>query len=152
MHSVLTRSRRWPAATLAVAFLAYAAGKAIFAVQGRLGLPGGPAVSAEEARFAGSDVALAQWQLAAMGLLGAALVLLTMPSIGRRLPRPVILVVLAGLLLGVGSAAAVMIADGLFGLLGAGWQWYHGLVGFGLLALLVLAAQPYLKMPGRVDR
>ncbi|MGP3929269.1 hypothetical protein [Nonomuraea sp. KM88] len=38
------RPRRWPAYAVAGLFLGYAAGKAAFATQARLGFPGGPPV------------------------------------------------------------------------------------------------------------
>ncbi|KOX23487.1 hypothetical protein ADK67_20685 [Saccharothrix sp. NRRL B-16348] len=42
------RRRRRPAYALTIVFLAYAVGKAVFAAQSRLGIPGGPLVSAAD--------------------------------------------------------------------------------------------------------
>ncbi|MCX4546313.1 hypothetical protein [Streptomyces sp. NBC_01565] len=42
------RQVRWPAYAMAVLFLGYGIGKAVFAAQGKLGFPGGPVVPAGE--------------------------------------------------------------------------------------------------------
>lgn len=127
--------RRWPAVALVVILLAYAAAKAVFASQGRLGLPTGPVVppAAHDAYFL--DPALAQWCAAGTGVLAAGLVLATTTRLVHRVPRPLLLTASAVLLLGVGAGAVVMIIDG-FGGPGPGWSWYHGVLGTVSLALL----------------
>lgn len=135
-------ARRWPACALAVLFLGYAAGKAAFAVRGRLGFPGGPPVSAAETAGYFLDPATAQWFAAASGLVGACLVLLTVAPLGRRLPRTLMLLVLAGVLVTIGYGAGVMVVDGFVGV-GVGWRWYHGVLGIVLLALVAETVRSY---------
>ncbi|MGK5520082.1 hypothetical protein ACSNN9_12070 [Micromonospora sp. URMC 107] len=80
-------ARRWPAYAVAVLFLAYAVGKAAFALDSRLGFPGGPVVpAAEHDRYARDvmGVATAQWSAAASGVAGACLALATVTAPGRR--------------------------------------------------------------------
>jgi hypothetical protein len=136
------RSRRWPAYAMTVLLLGYAAGKAAFAMQSRLGFPGGPAVPAAEAARYFMDPATAQWSAAATGVLGAGLALATVTPLGRRVPRTVMLLVLAGMLLAVGGGAAIMVLDGFLGL-GIGWQWYHGILGIVVIGLLLAMARSY---------
>lgn len=134
------RPRRWPACALAVLFLGYALGKAVFAVQGRLGFPGGPPVSAAETEGYFLDPAPAQWLAAASGVLGACLVLATV--LGDRVPRTPLLFVLAVVLLAVGYGTGVMIVDGFVGV-GVGWRWYHGVLGVVVLLLFLETVRSY---------
>lgn len=152
MYFESDRPVRWPASAMAVVFLGYAAGKAAFAAQGRLGFPGGPVVPAvEHERYAREvmDVATAQWSAAMVGLLGAVLVMATVTSAGRRVPRVLMLLLLAGALLGVGAGAAVMAVDGFVGL-GVGWRWYHGILGIVVVGLLVATIRSYAEATRRV--
>lgn len=138
---------RWPAYTMAALFLGYALGKAVRAAQGRLGFPGGPEPSASEHEWYAAnvmDVATAQWWAAATGLAAAALVLATVTAPGRRIARPLMLVLLAVALLGIGSGAVMIAAGGFFGI-GADWYWYHGLAGIAVTALLAATARSYAK-------
>ncbi|MFI7672299.1 hypothetical protein [Actinophytocola sp. NPDC049390] len=139
---LLARPRRWPACVLAVLFLGYAVGKAVFAAQGRLGFPGGPPVSAAETGDYFLDPAPAQWFAAASGVVGACLVLLTVAPLGRRVPRTLMLLVLTVLLATIGYGAGVMIVDGFVGV-GVGWRWYHGVLGVVVLALFAEATRSY---------
>ncbi|MFI6814248.1 hypothetical protein ACIBG7_17675 [Nonomuraea sp. NPDC050328] len=142
-------ARPWPAWLLALLFLGYAAGKAVFAVQGRLGFPGGPPVSAEEAAAYFLEPGPAQGLAALSGLLGACVVLATVTPPGRRIPRRVLLAALGVLALATGGGAGIMILDGFLGL-GVGWRWYHGLLGVVVLALLVETVRRYVrKVPVR---
>ncbi|MFG2166265.1 hypothetical protein [Micromonospora chersina] len=134
--------RRWPAHVMAVLFLGYAAGKAAFALQSRLGFPGGPPVSAEEAERYFLDPATAQWCAAATGVLGAGLALATVTPLGRRLPRALMLLALAGMLLAVGGGAGILILDGFVGT-GIGWRWYHGILGIVVIGLLLAMIRSY---------
>jgi hypothetical protein len=146
------RPRRWPAYALAVLLLGYAAGKAAFAAQGRLGFPGGPPVSAaEHERYARTvmDVATTQWLAAATGLLGALLVIATVTRLGRRVPPLAMLLLLAGLLIGMGAGAATLIVDG-FGGPGPGWSWHYGVVGVVLLGLLIATIHSHVRATRRV--
>lgn len=153
--TTITRSRaerRWPAWALAVLLLGYAAGKAVFAAQARLGFPGGPPVSAEQhERYAREvmNVATVQWLAVATGLLGALLVIATVTRAGRRLPRLPMLSVLAAVLVGAGAGAVTMIVDG-FGGPGPGWTWYYGAVGVAFLGLLVATIHSYVRATRRV--
>jgi hypothetical protein len=146
------RPRRWPAYVLAVLLVGYAAGKAVFAAQAKLGFPGGPPVSAaEHQRYAREvmDVATAQWLAVATGLLGALLVIATVTRVGRRVPRVPMLVALAGVLVSVGAGAGTMVLDGFIGL-GVGWSWYHGIVGIVVIGLLVATIHSYVMTIRRV--
>ncbi|MFG1942193.1 hypothetical protein [Nonomuraea sp. NPDC048826] len=141
------RQARSPAWATAVLFLGYAAGKAVYAAQGRLGFPGGPAVSAaEHERYAREmlDVAATQWLAAANGLLGAVLMLATVTSVGRRLPRTPMLAVLGLAFLGLGAGAAIMVVDGFVGI-GVGWRWYHGVLGIVAVVLLAATIRSYAR-------
>jgi hypothetical protein len=142
MRNVVRRPRRWPACALAVLFLGYAVGKGAYAVQGRLGFPGGPPVSAAETEAYFLDPAPAQWFAAASGVVGACLVLLTVAPIGPRVPRTLVLLVLAGVLVAVGYGAGVLIVDGFAGV-GVGWRWYHGVLGLVVLGLFVETVRSY---------
>lgn len=137
---------------MAVLFLGYAAGKAAFALQARLGFPGGPAVSAaEHERYAREfmDVATAQWIASASGVLGACIAIATVTALGRRAPRTLMLLVLVGMLLSVGAGAVIMIVDGFIGI-GVGWQWYHGVLGVVLIGLLLEMIRSYMAATRRV--
>lgn len=141
--------RRWPAYTLAVSFLGYAAGKAAFALQARLGFPGGPPVSAAETQGYFMDAAAAQWLAAASGVVGAGVALATVTPLGRKVPRTVMLGVLAGMLLAVGGGAMIMIVDGFVGI-GVGWTWYHGVLGLAVIGLSVEMSRSYAMATRRV--
>lgn len=146
------RQLRWPAYAMAVMFFGYAAGKAAFAAQGRLGFPGGPVVPAGEyERYARDvmDVSVAQWLACATGLLGAVLVVATVTSVGRRVPRVLMLLVLAGMLVAVGAGAAIVVVDGFVGL-GVGWHWYHGVIGILVMGLLLATIISYVGATRRV--
>jgi hypothetical protein len=143
------RRRSWPAYTLAVLFLGYAAGKAAFALQSRLGFPGGPPVPAAETEGYFMDAATAQWLAAATGVLGACVAIATVTALGRRLPRTLMLLVLAGMLLGVGGGAGIMIVDGFIGI-GVGWRWHHGVLGILVIGLSLEMTRSYLGATRRV--
>ncbi|WP_202872390.1 hypothetical protein [Kribbella soli] len=134
--------RKWPAYGVAVLMLGYAVGKAAFAVQGRLGFPTGPVVSAAEQERYFLNPSLAQSFAAVSGIVGAMLALATIGAFGRRVPRRLMLVALAVLVVGVGAGSVVMVLDGFVGL-GIGWQWYHGVVGLITFVLLVAMARGY---------
>ncbi|WP_106398102.1 hypothetical protein [Actinocorallia populi] len=136
------RERRWPAYALAVLFLGYAVGKAAFALQARLGFPGGPPVSAAESENYFLDAAAAQWLACASGVLGACVVLAAVTAAGRRVPRTLMLLVLAGMLAAVGGGAGIMVVDGFVGI-GVGWRWYHGILGLLVIGLLLETVRSY---------
>jgi hypothetical protein len=136
---------------LAALFLAYGLGKAVFAAQGKLGFPGGPVVPAEDyVTYARDmmDVPTAQWLAASNGLLGALLFLTTVTSLAHRIPRLLLLPVLALASIGIAAGMAILIADGFIGL-GVGWRWYHGVLGLAVLSLQALAIRSYLRTPRR---
>ncbi|GAA3560221.1 hypothetical protein GCM10022419_046060 [Nonomuraea rosea] len=143
------RPRRWPAYAVAVLFLGYAAGKAAFALQARLGFPGGPPVSAAEAGSYFMDAATAQWLATASGVLGAGVAIATVTALGRRVPRTLMLFVLAGMLLAVGGGGGIMIVDGFVGM-GVGWQWYHGALGLLVIGLFLEMIRSYAAATRRV--
>lgn len=136
------RQRRWPAYAVAVLFLGYAVGKAAFALQARLGFPGGPAVPAAQTASYFLDPATAQWMASASGVLGACVAVATVTTLGRRVPRTLMLLALVGMLLAVGGGAGIMILDGFIGI-GVGWQWYHGLLGIVVIALFLEMTRSY---------
>ncbi|WP_189247895.1 hypothetical protein [Streptosporangium pseudovulgare] len=143
------RRRRWPAYAVAVLFLGYAAGKAAFALQARLGFPGGPPVSAAETGSYFMEAATAQWLATASGVLGACVALATVTALGHRVPRTLMLLVLAGMLLAVGGGAGIMIVDGFVGI-GVGWQWYHGVLGILVIGLFLEMTRSYAAATRRV--
>ncbi|MBB4959656.1 hypothetical protein [Micromonospora polyrhachis] len=136
------RPRRWPAYAVAVLFLGYAVGKAAFALQARLGFPGGPPVSAAETESYFLDAATAQWFATASGVLGACVAIATVTALGRRVPRKLMLLVLLGMLVAVGGGAGIMIVDGFVGM-GVGWQWHHGLLGILVIGLFLEMVRSY---------
>lgn len=146
----LNRQVRWPAYTMATLFLGYALGKAVFAVRGRLGFPGGPEPSADDyERYSQVvDVATAQWMAVVTGLAAAALVLATVTATGRWVSRPLMLLALVLALVGVGAGAVMIAAGGFFGV-GADWQWYQGLAGIAVTALLTVTTWSYAKATAR---
>ncbi|MGZ9935790.1 hypothetical protein ACXNSR_38605 [Streptomyces sp. NC-S4] len=85
----------WPAYLSAVDQLVYAAEKGYYATQGRLGIPGGPPVTASQYADV-PDVALAQWTLASLGVLSAVMALAAVRPWGGLLPRPLLLLGLWG--------------------------------------------------------
>ncbi|PZG52085.1 hypothetical protein C1I98_07630 [Spongiactinospora gelatinilytica] len=127
------RSQCWPAYVVALMLLGYAAGKAVFALQARLGFPGGPPVSAAETDSYFLDPALAQWFATASGVLGACIALATVTARGRRVPRTLMWLMLTVLLLAVLGGKGITILDGFIGI-GVGWQWNHGVVGLVAVA------------------
>jgi hypothetical protein len=145
------RPRRWPAYALALLFLTYAAGKAAFALQGRLGFPGGPPVSAAETASYFLDPAGAQWLAAASGLLGACVALATVMPLKLMAPRRVMLPVLVVMLLAVGYGAGIMVVDGFVGI-GVGWRWYHGVLGVVVIGLFLEMVRSYAVATRRVTR
>lgn len=122
---------------MAVLFLGYAAGKAVFAAQGRLGFPGGPPPA--EDYFL--DPATAQWLAAASGVLGAGVAVATL---WRAAPRTVLLPILVGMLLAVLGGAGIMVVDGFVGV-GIGWRWYHGLLGLLAIGLSAAMTRAYWR-------
>lgn len=128
-------------------FLGYAAGKAVLAAQDRLGFPGGPRVSAAaHERYARQvmDVTTAQWAAVVTGLVAAVVVLATVTAAGRRVPPPLMAVLLAVLTAGTLAGASIMVLDGLVGL-GIGWSWQYGVVGLLAAALTVTTAVVYAR-------
>jgi hypothetical protein len=129
--------RKIPAYGVALLMIVYAVGKAVYAIEGRLGLPSGPPVTpAEEAAYF-LDPTVAQAFASVTGVLGAALALATVSRLAHRVPRKVLLAGTVVLIGGVGAGAAVMAVDAFVGL-GIGWRWYHGVVGLITLVLLAL--------------
>jgi hypothetical protein len=142
--------RKIPAYGVALLMLGYAVGKAVFAVEGRLGFPSGPAVPAAEQAAYFLNPSVAQALAAVSGVLGAALALATVSGFGRRVPRKLLLVGVLLLVVGVGAGAAVMVLDGFVGL-GIGWQWYHGIVGLIMVCLLAATAHGFLRSDSGSD-
>ncbi len=94
-------------------------------------------------------VATTQWLAVVTGLLGAVLVMATVTRVGRRVPRVLMLLALAGALVGAGAGATIVVVDGFVGL-GVGWQWHQGVLGIVVLALLVATIGSYTWATRRV--
>jgi hypothetical protein len=142
--------RRWPAYAVAGLFLGYAVGKAGYAVQGRLGFPGGPPVSAAETASYVLNPSVAQWLASATGVVGACVAVATVTSVGRRVPRQLMWLALAALVLAAVGGGGIMIVDGFVGL-GVGWQWYHGVLGILLIALVLAMTRSWSRTVGTVS-
>lgn len=141
---------RWPAYAVAALFLGYAVGKAGYAVQGRLGFPGGPPVSAAETESYVLNPSVAQWLASATGVVGACVALATVTTVGRRVPRRLMWLALAALVLAAVGGGGIMIVDGFFGL-GVGWQWHHGVLGILLIALVLAMTRSWGRAAGVVS-
>ncbi|MGP4094387.1 hypothetical protein [Nonomuraea sp. KM90] len=137
------RSRHWPAYALVVLFLGYAAGKAVFALEARLGFPGGPPVSAAETAGYFMDAAVGQWLASASGLLAACVAVATVTAPGRRAPRGLMVFVLGVMLLAVIGGGGTMALDAFVGI-GVGWQWYHGVLGAVAIGLSLEMVRSYV--------
>lgn len=143
----LAREKRGPAFVTAAIFLAYAVAKAVYASQGKLGLPSGPVVPAEDyVPYADEvmGVSATQWLASATGVAGAALMLVAVSRVGRWLPQGLMLAALGVAFVGFGAGAAVMVADGFVGI-GVGWQWYHGVLGLFTLVVFAMAIRAYAR-------
>lgn len=103
----------WPAHVVTAILLIYAVAKVVHALDGRLGIPGGPAVPPERYATAG-NVALQQFGLVAMGLLAAGLAQATVRRWDRRIPSGMMVAALVVGLLAV-AAGAIAIVGALFG-------------------------------------
>jgi hypothetical protein len=95
------------------------------------------------------DAATAQWFATASGVVGACVAIATVTALGRRVPRTLMLLVLAGMLLAVGGGAGIMILDAFVGI-GVGWQWYHGVLGILVIALFLEMIRSYATATRRV--
>jgi hypothetical protein len=135
---------RWPAYAVAALFLGYAVGKAGYAVQGRLGFPGGPPVSAAETEGYFLNPSVAQWLASATGVAGACVAMATVTAVGRRVPRRVMWPALAALVLAAVGGGGIMVVDGFIGL-GVGWQAHHGVLGILLIALVLAMTRSWRR-------
>ena len=95
----------------------YVASKAGYALDGRLGVTGGPEVDPSSYDAYGpGEVAAAQWGNAAVGLLGVALLAVPLLPVSRRLPRravvaPLAVFALLALAGGIGMIARALTSD-----------------------------------------
>ncbi|MFD1539570.1 hypothetical protein [Nonomuraea guangzhouensis] len=130
--------------------LLYVASKVHFAVEGRIGVTGGPRVAAAAYRDYGpGEVAQAQWANAGSGLLIVLLIVISLLPVRRRLPRVALLVLL--------WACVVMAGAGAVGMLGGVAFTERGGAIFGgycavWAALLMIAAFGFQRRtrPARV--
>lgn len=136
--------RRWPAYAVAALFLGYAAGKASYAAQGRLGFPGGPPVSPAETEGYFLNPTAAQWLASATGVVGACVAVATVTAVGRRVPRQLMRLALAALVLAAVGGGGIMMADGFLGL-GVGWQWHHGVLGIVIVGLVLAMTHSWYR-------
>lgn len=118
-------------------------------MQARLGFPGGPPVTDAETKDYFLDPALAQWFATATGVLAAVVALATVTAAGRRVPRPLMLLVLAGMAVAVLAGGGIMALDAFVGL-GVGWNAYFGVVGVAMVALFAETTRSYLRATSRV--
>ncbi|MEU9803312.1 hypothetical protein [Streptomyces sp. NPDC051000] len=136
----------WPAYLSVLGQLIYVVEKGYYATQGRLGIPGGPLVSAPQ-NAGTSDVALTQWTLALLGLFSAALALAAVRPWGGLVPRPLLLTGLWA----TGALAAVsqihVIREVLSGT--GGWSPWAAVQGSVGLCLWMAMAWIFTRRPGR---
>lgn len=119
---------RWAVSAAAWTAL-YVASKVVYALEGRLGVTGGPQVPASRyAEYDPSGVAAAQWANAGVGVLIVLLFVLCALPFSRRLPRW-LLAVLVG-------AVALFAAAGGVGMLGRALLTDSGGAIFGLYCLV----------------
>ncbi len=119
-------------------WLLYVAEKIFLAATGTIGMIGSPAPA--EAYAAIPDPTAAQLGNAAFGLLPVLASLVAILPIGRRIPRPLLLIAL-GLVLAASLALVAM-------LLGHA-NWAHlALSAAGLVAIVSLTAASFLRLPG----
>jgi hypothetical protein len=100
----------WPAYVCAAALLVYAVEKGYYATQGKIGIPGGPHVP-DSAYQEMHHIALRQWTLSTVGLVGALLALATVTPPGKYVPRPLMLLVLWGALVPMAAGAPYVVHD-----------------------------------------
>ncbi|MEV8535196.1 hypothetical protein [Streptomyces sp. NPDC051211] len=123
----------------AVGQLVYAGEKGYYATQGRLGIPGGPLVTASQYTNT-SDVALAQWTLASLGLLSAVIALAAVRPWGGLLPRPLLLLGLWGTVAPAAAGQFHAARDVLFNSGPGGWSAWAVVQGAaGLCVWLAMA-------------
>jgi hypothetical protein len=127
----------WAGYAAALFSLEYAAGKAVMAARGELGVPFHPAPPEAYERFSG-DIVISQLGNAGLGLLSAAIALALVQSWSRRIPAAA----LAGAALAAlvsSLAGAVVVATSLTGL-----RKDHGQWGVDSLLLGALSLVPWL--------
>ncbi|MGW7462441.1 hypothetical protein [Streptomyces sp. NPDC054797] len=137
----------WPAYLSALAQLVYVVEKGYYATQGRLGIPGGPQVSASQYAET-ADVALTQWTLALLGLLSAIIALAAVRPWGGLAPRPLLLLGLWA----TGALAAVsqihVAREVLFPSGPGGWSPWAAVQGVAALCLWLAMAWIYTRRLG----
>lgn len=139
----------WPAYVSAVGQLVYTGQKGYYAAQGRLGIPGGPPVTPSQYTD-GSDVALAQWTLASLGLLTAVIALAAVRPWGGLVPRPLLLLGLWGTVAPAAAAQMHVAHEVLFGSAGpAGWSGRAAVQGVAALCLWVAMAWLFTRRRGQ---
>ncbi|SFJ86727.1 hypothetical protein SAMN05216275_113104 [Streptosporangium canum] len=115
---------RWAGCAAIGWTLLYLASKAHFALEERIGVTGGPQVTADAYRDYGpGEVAQAQWANAAAGALIVLLLLVSLTSVRRLLPRWILLALL--------WTCAAMAAAGAIGMLGGAMLTDRGGAVFG---------------------
>ncbi|WP_404962429.1 hypothetical protein [Streptomyces sp. 147326] len=137
----------WPAYASATLQLIYAGQKGYYAVQGRLGIPGGPSVPASQYAEV-SDVALAQWTLASLGLLSAVIALAAVRPWGGLVPRPLLLLGLWGTVVPAVAGQIHVAGEVLFASGPAGWSGGAAVQGFAGLGLWLAMAWFFTRRRG----
>lgn len=138
----------WPAYVSAVGQLVYAGQKGYYATQGRLGIPGGPPVTPSQYTDA-SDVALAQWTLASLGLLSAVIALAAVRPWGGLVPRPLLLLGLWGTVVPAAAGQIHVAQDVLFSSGPAGWSGWAAVQGVAGLCLWLAMAWLFTRRRGQ---
>lgn len=105
--SVILRERgpltHWPALIAAATTAAYAGMKVVYAIEGKLGLPGFPAPASH---YAGKEhIGRAEWGNAALAGVAMLIALATLHPLGRRIPRWLLAVTVWIAFLALGSGA-----------------------------------------------
>ncbi|MFD7788202.1 hypothetical protein ACFV4Q_34680 [Streptomyces nojiriensis] len=138
----------WPAYLSAVDQLVYAAEKGYYATQGRLGIPGGPPVTAEQYTDT-SNVALAQWTLASLGVFSALMALAAVRPWGGLIPRPLLLLGLWGTAALAAASQVHVVREVLLGSGPAGWSGRAAVQGVVGLCLWLAMAWLFTRRRGQ---
>lgn len=105
----MSRGRVWPAHVVTAIMLVYSVAKVQHALEGRLGIPGGPTVPQAVYDRAG-NVAAQQLGLVAMGIAAACLAQATAAPLGRRVPHRLLVGAVAVAFVAVTSGTVAIVA------------------------------------------
>lgn len=130
-------------------FFIYSTSKAIYGMQGKLGLPGGPEVTGDNGH---TNPALDQFVLAALGFAAALLAFATIHAAGRRIPRWLLMIALLAALVPMGAGGAAIVYDSTVGGGQIGWTVSDALTASLLLVLWCVMIWGYFQRTRRRPR